>query len=114
VTEMEGFPAAVLIRSLEPLESVAEMTRNRKGRAGFDLCSGPAKLTQALGITRALNGIDLCARGAELWIEDALPIPDADVAASPRIGLNSVPAPWKSIPWRFYVRDNLFVSKRSR
>jgi len=114
VTEVEGFPAAVLIRSLQPREGVAEMARNRKGRAGFDLCSGPAKLTQALGITRALNGIDLCARGAELWIENAPPIPDADVATGPRIGLNSVPEPWKSMPWRFYVRDSLFVSKRSR
>jgi len=114
VTEAEGFPAAVLIRSLQPQEGVAEMARNRKGRAVFDLCSGPAKLTQALGITRALDGIDLCARGAELWIEDALPIPDADVATSPRVGLNNTPEPWKSIPWRYYVRDSLFVSKRSR
>jgi len=112
VTEVEGFPAAVLIRALEPLDGVAAMARNRHGRDGVNLCSGPAKLTQALGITRALNGIDLCARGAELWIEDAPPIPDADIAAGPRIGLNSVPEPWKSIPWRFYVRDNPFVSRR--
>jgi len=112
VTEVEGFPAAVLIRALEPLDGVAAMMRNRHGRDGVNLCSGPAKLTQALGITRALNGIDLCARGAELWIEDAPPIPDADIAAGPRIGLNSVPEPWKSIPWRFYVRDNPFVSRR--
>ncbi len=112
VTGVEGFPAAVLIRALEPREGVAEMARNRKRRAVFDLCSGPAKLTQALSITRALNGIDLCARGAELWIEDAPPIADADVATGPRIGLNSVPEPWKSIPWRFYVRDSPFVSRR--
>jgi DNA-3-methyladenine glycosylase len=115
VTEVEGFPAAVLIRALEPLEGVAEMARNRKRRAGFDLCSGPAKLTQALGITRVLNGADLCVRrGAEIWIEDAPMIPDEDIAAGPRVGLNNTPEPWKSIPWRFYVRDSLFVSKRSR
>jgi DNA-3-methyladenine glycosylase len=115
VTEVEGFPAAVLIRALEPLEGVAEMVRNRKGRAVFDLCSGPAKLTQALGITRALNGADLCVRrGAEIWIEDAPPILDADVATGPRIGLNNIPEPWQSIQWRFYVQDSLFVSKRSR
>jgi DNA-3-methyladenine glycosylase len=113
VAEVEGFPAAVLIRALEPVDGMAAMERNRKGLTGFQLCSGPAKLTQALGITRALNGIDLCARGAELWIEDASPIPDADIAVGPRIGLNNTPEPWKSIPWRFYVRDSLFVSKRS-
>ena len=111
VTGAEGFPAAVLIRAMEPVEGIATMERNRHVRDGVNLCSGPAKLTQALGITRALNGIDLCARGAELWIEDALPIPAAQIAIGPRIGLNNTPEPWKSIPWRFYVRDNPFVSR---
>ena len=93
VTEADGFPAAVLIRALEPLEGLAVMERNRKGRTGFDLCSGPAKLAQALDITRALNGIDLCARrGAEVWIEDAPPIPDDKIATGPRIGLNPCPS----------------------
>ena len=112
VTEMEGFPAAVLIRALEPVEGIAIMARNRHGRDGVNLCSGPAKLTQALVITRALNGADLCVRrGTELWLEDAPSIPAAQIATGPRIGLNSVPEPWKSIPWRFYVRDNPFVSR---
>jgi DNA-3-methyladenine glycosylase len=113
VTEAEGFPAAVLVRALEPLEGLAVMERNRKGCAGFDLCSGPAKLAQALQITRALNGADLCARrGADLWLEDALPIPDDQVATGPRIGLNSVPEPWLSKPWRFRVAASPFVSRR--
>jgi DNA-3-methyladenine glycosylase len=112
VTEAQGFPAAVLIRALEPLEGLSAMKRNRKGRTVFEVCSGPAKLAQALCITRALNGADLCARrGVELWLEDAPPIPDDDIATSPRIGLNNTPEPWKSIEWRFYVRESLFVSK---
>jgi DNA-3-methyladenine glycosylase len=112
ITEAEGFPAAVLIRALEPLEGVKVMERNRRGRTGFELCSGPAKLTQALQITRALNGADLCARrGAELWVEDAPPISDDDIAISPRVGLNNTPDPWKSVPWRFRVRESPFVSK---
>jgi len=112
VTEAEGFPAAVLIRALEPLEGIAAMERNRKGRNGFELCSGPAKLTQALNITHALNGADLCLRrGAEVWIEDAPPIPDDKIAIGPRIGLNNTPEPWKSMPWRFYARGNGFVLK---
>ena len=112
VTEVDGFPAAVLIRALEPLEGQAVMERNRKGRTGFDLCSGPAKLAQALHITRALNGIDLCARrGTQVWIEAAPPIPDDEIATGPRIGLNNTPEPWKSIEWRFCVRGNPFVSR---
>jgi DNA-3-methyladenine glycosylase len=112
VTEAEGFPAAVLIRALEPLEGIAAMVCNRRGRSGFELCSGPARLAQALSITRTLNGVDLCLRrGAELWLEDAPPVPDDDVVAGPRIGLNNTPEPWKSMPWRFYARGNAFVSK---
>ncbi len=115
VTEVDGFPAAVLIRALEPLEGRAVMERNRKGRTGFDLCSGPAKLAQALDITRALNGVDLCARhSTELWIEDAPPIADDEIASGPRIGLNSVPEPWFSKPWRFYIASNPHVSRRQR
>jgi DNA-3-methyladenine glycosylase len=113
VTEAAGFPAAVLIRALQPLDGIAVMERNRKGLAGFQLCSGPAKLTQALGITRALNGANLCARrGVELWLEEEPLVPDSHIATGPRIGLNSVPEPWKSIPWRFYLRHNPFVSKK--
>jgi DNA-3-methyladenine glycosylase len=113
VTEAEEFPAAVLIRALQPVEGISVMERNRKGRAGFGLCSGPAKLAQALGLTRALNGADLCARrGAALWIEDAPSIPEADIATSPRIGLNSVPEPWRSQPWRFCIAASPFVSRR--
>jgi len=112
VTEAEGFPAAVLVRALEPLEGIATMERNRMRRAVFELCSGPAKLAQALRITRELNGVDLCARrGAELWLEDALPISDDDIATGPRIGLNHTPEPWKSMPWRFCMQGSPFVSK---
>jgi len=113
VTGAEGFPAAVLLRALEPLEGVATMTRNRRGRGGFQLCSGPAKLSQALVITRALNGADLCLRrDADLWLEDAPTVLDDQIATSPRIGLNNTPEPWRSKPWRFYIADSPFVSRR--
>jgi DNA-3-methyladenine glycosylase len=78
----------------------------------FDLCSGPAKLAQALCITRTLNGADLCLRrGAELWLEDAPPIPDNDIVTTPRVGLNHTLEPWKSMPWRFFVQGSAFISK---
>ncbi len=99
VTEREGFPAAVLIRALYPLEGLEIMSRRRKGRG----CDGPAKLTQALDISRAQNGVDLTNPASGLWIEAGLSIPDALVTKSPRVGLNSVPEPWKSKPWRFLV-----------
>jgi DNA-3-methyladenine glycosylase len=99
VTESEGFPAAVLIRAIRPLEGVDLIRRRRDGRD----TNGPAKLTQALGIDGALNGCDLARRAAQLWIEMGDPIQDESVTIGPRVGLYSVPEPWKSKPWRFRV-----------
>ncbi len=97
VTEAVGFPAAVLIRAILPLEGLEILEQRRRGR---DL-NGPAKLTQALGVDGTLNGADLCTPASGLWIETGQAVPDADVRTTPRIGLNSTPEPWKSIPWRF-------------
>jgi DNA-3-methyladenine glycosylase len=97
VTERQSFPAAVLIRAMEPLESIDIITSRRHGGNTF----GPAKLTQALGIDGSLNGADLCSRKASLWIEKGVAIPDAEVITGPRVGLENVPEPWRSKPWRF-------------
>lgn len=97
VTEQEGFPAAVLIRAIEPVEGEEIMLQRRDGRDTY----GPGKLAQAMGIDGALNGVDLCKQDSGLWIEAGKKIPDKDVVSGPRVGLYSVPEPWKSIPWRF-------------
>lgn len=100
VTERAGFPAAVLIRALVPAEGVDRM-RRRRGGDRLDLTGGPAKICQALRIDRRLNGADLCLPSAEIWIERGRRFPPSTVTTGPRVGLNSVPEPWKSIPWRF-------------
>lgn len=97
VTEPEGFPAAVLIRAIQPLEGAEWVSARRQGRD----TNGPAKVTQALAIDGALNQIDFCDPTTGLWIEAGLPVSDADILIGPRVGLNTVPEPWKSIPWRF-------------
>jgi DNA-3-methyladenine glycosylase len=101
VTERAGFPAAVLIRALQPAEGVDRMRRRRGARHALDLTDGPAKICQALRIDRRLNGADLCMRSAEIWIERGKRFPPSTVTTGPRVGLNTVPEPWKSIPWRF-------------
>jgi DNA-3-methyladenine glycosylase len=103
VTEGEGDPAAVLIRSLMPKEGLDRMRQRRVGRADPVLTDGPAKLCQALAIDRALDGHDLCHPASTLFVEAEDQIAEAHVITGPRIGLNSVPEPWKSIPWRFRV-----------
>ncbi|HUI88503.1 MAG TPA: DNA-3-methyladenine glycosylase [Anaerolineales bacterium] len=100
VTEREGFPAAVLIRAVQPIEGVEIMSRRRHGRDTL----GPGKLTQAMGITKSENQVDLAEANGSLWIEEGIDIPKSHVTKSPRVGLYSVPEPWKSKPWRFVVK----------
>ena len=104
VTDAVDTPAAVLIRAILPDEGQGLMTHNRPYNAGKKgWTDGPAKLTQAFAITGELNGIDLCSKDDGLWIETGVPVSEAVVERTGRIGLNSVPEPWKSIPWRFVV-----------
>ncbi|MGH2522229.1 MAG: DNA-3-methyladenine glycosylase [Anaerolineales bacterium] len=100
VTEAEGFPAAVLIRAIQPQAGVETM-RARRGRPDRILTDGPGKLAQALGIDRRLNGHDLCAPDAVLFVERARAVPTREVVRGPRVGLNNTPEPWKSKLWNF-------------
>lgn len=101
VTEDVDFPAAVLIRSIEPLQGVATMRANRAIGTRNGLTDGPAKLCQALAIDRRLNSHDL-ARGIELWLEAGEPVPDAAVQTTPRINVGGDDRS-KTIPWRFVL-----------
>jgi DNA-3-methyladenine glycosylase len=105
VTEAEGFPAAVLIRAIRPTEGLEVMAVRRNGRPQAQWTDGPAKLCQALGIDGRQHGLDLCAPTSELFVEFAETVPDSAVTIGPRVGLNSVPEPWKSIPWRFQYKS---------
>ncbi len=101
VTEREGFPAAVLVRALVPTEGLERMAARRGKQPRKAWTDGPAKLCQALGIDGRYHGADLCAPQASLFLEFAHTFPDESVTTGPRVGLNTVPEPWKSIPWRF-------------
>jgi DNA-3-methyladenine glycosylase len=102
VTEQDGFPAAVLLRGIEPVEGVEVMLQRRNGRDTL----GPGKLTQALGIDGLLNGVNICTQDSALWIEADSPIADDDIIFGPRVGLYTVPEPWKSMPWRYRINFN--------
>jgi len=100
VTEREGFPAAVLIRAIQPIEGAEVMLERRLGRDTF----GPGKLTKALGITKSENQADLTGTTSGLWIEAGVQVPNSRVTKGPRVGLNNTPEPWLSRPWRFLVK----------
>jgi DNA-3-methyladenine glycosylase len=111
VTEREGFPAAVLLRAAEPVAGLAEMRRRRPGRSDVELLRGPASLCRALAIDGGLNGGNV--RGGEAWLLAGEPVADAEVAATPRIGVDYAGA-WKHQPWRFVVRGSSCVSGGKR
>ena len=102
VTEQEGFPAAVLIRAIQPIEGIEVIMERRKGR---DML-GPGKLTQALGITKSENNVNLTESSSGLWIEAGQFVPDKSVTIGVRVGLNKTPEPWLSKPWRFLVKPS--------
>jgi len=104
VAEPEGKPAAVLIRALEPILGLEEMMKNRGEKDPKLVTSGPARLTQALRITRELNGWDMT-RGEVLYIASYEDVASGDIVSTPRIGVKD------RRPWRFYIRGNPYVSK---
>lgn len=104
VTDSEGFPAAVLIRALRPVEGLDIARARRAGRPDRDLMRGPGNLCSALGITGAENGHPLDA--APLRIVEGRSIRDAEVAAGPRIGISRA----VDRPLRFWLPSSVHVS----
>lgn len=106
VAEPQGVGAAVLIRALEPTEGIERM-RERRGLDRLNrLCSGPGKLTQALGISLRDNGCDL-ARGPVVISAPAPEWRDVELAVSTRIGINKA----QDLPWRFCAAGSKFASR---
>jgi len=101
VTGPEGFPAAVLLRAALPVDGLDWIAANRAGRKPAEWCSGPARLTRALGVDGGFNGCDLTRRDGGLWIEAGQPVANEAVSTGPRVGVDYAPEPWRSLPWRF-------------
>jgi DNA-3-methyladenine glycosylase len=105
VAEPEGEAAAVLIRALEPTSNLEEMRRRRGVESEAELCSGPGKLTEALGVGLAANGADL-SRDPFLLLPRE---PDwrGEIVTGPRIGITKA----VDRPWRFALAGNPHVSR---
>jgi DNA-3-methyladenine glycosylase len=101
----DGPGSAVLLRALEPTAGLLEMSERRGTHDARLLCSGPGRLGQALGITRAQNGLRLDAAPFEL-----IPGDPVDVVVGPRIGITKA----VDVPWRFGERGSRFLSKPFR
>jgi|SRR6185437_12127616 len=103
VCEKEGTASAVLIRALEPTHGLAAMRRRRGLKEEGALCSGPGKLTEALGITHAYNGLALDAPPIALYARKD----DVIVASGVRIGITKA----VDLPWRYGLKESRYLSK---
>jgi DNA-3-methyladenine glycosylase len=106
VCEAKGSASAVLIRALQPTHGIAAMKRRRKLQDERLLCSGPGRLTEALGITVAHNGLPLDRAPFE-WRARADAV---DIAAGPRIGITKA----TDLPWRYGLKGSKYLSKPFR
>ena len=109
VTSVPETPHAVLIRALEPVEGLEWMRRRRHGQLDLNLTNGPGKLCIALGIDRNLDRADLLRD--QVWIEGGKKVSALQIASGPRIGIDYAKE-WIDKPWRFWMKDNPFVSRR--
>lgn len=104
VTGPQGHGSAVLIRAIEPVVGEEMMEKFRNGRTSVELTNGPAKVCQALNIDKQWNGHNL--RDAPLQLIIKPPLDTTEIVQTTRIGISRA----KDVPWRFYIRDNKYVS----
>jgi DNA-3-methyladenine glycosylase len=113
VVSDEGEPRAILIRAIQPTEGVDIMQFRRKMKEVKPIITmGPGSVAQALGISRKINGISL--QSDTLWIEDSgMVIPCENIAAVPRVGVAYAKED-ALLPYRFYIKGNIYVSKPNK
>ena len=113
VTSVEGQPHAILIRAIQPTDGIDIMLYRREMLAiKPNITSGPGSVAKALGISRKINAISL--QSDTLWIEDrGMVIPDDNIAAVPRVGVAYAKED-ALLPYRFYIKGNIYVSKPNK
>lgn len=115
ITKEEGSPEGVLIRAIEPIDGIEEMSKlrfnkvyNELTKAQFkNLSSGPSKLCIAMNINKENNKQDLCA--GNLYIEESMDKEKIEIIEAKRIGIDYAEEA-KEFKWRFYIKDNVWVS----
>ncbi|MCL5069366.1 MAG: DNA-3-methyladenine glycosylase [Actinobacteria bacterium] len=114
VTEKFGIPGAVLIRAIEPLHGINLMVNRRSTDMLGNLTNGPGKLTQAFGIKKNFNGMDLTNMGSSIFVIDGkefgkqFQADKKEIVSKSRIGIKN----GTDKLLRFYIKDNKFVSKK--
>lgn len=107
----KDIPHCILIRGIEPLEGI-EIMRERRGKMkDTNLTSGPGKLCIAFDIDKSFYGEDLL--GDKMWLEDGIKVPKSKIIKGKRIGIDYAEEYAEKL-WRFWVKDNPFVSRTKK
>jgi len=109
VTGKTGYPSAVLIRAIEPIDSAIKIFQNSKFKIQ-NFFSGPARLTKTLKIDKSFNGKTIIGKPGGLWIEKEPQAPRRRISRAARIGIPYAEE-YREKKWRFYIKDSPFVSK---
>ena len=108
VSNAADIPHAILVRALQPVEGIEMMRQRRHSHPDRNLTNGPGKLCIAMGIDKQMDGADLL--GNHVWLEDFEKVSASRTAKGARIGIDYAEE-WIEKPWRFWIRDNAFVSR---
>jgi len=109
ICSQPGNPLHSGANSKHQLKDGELMRKRRHGQPDHNLTNGPGKLSIAMGIDRKLDAADLL--GGRVWLEAGRTIPRSQIASGPRIGIDYAEE-WRDKPWRLWIRDNSFVSRR--
>jgi DNA-3-methyladenine glycosylase len=102
---------AVLIRAIEPIEGIETMYERRgKKLNNYHLSGGPGKVCQCLGIDKDVNGLPFFSKESPIQLFDS-GLLTTEIVSTPRVGMSKNVADYANTPWRFYIKDNPFVSK---
>lgn len=109
-TYKEGIPECILIRALEPVVLKSERNKDKKLKIN-KITNGPGKLCKYLKLDKSFYGEDIC-KSKRIWIEDrGIKIKPKEIKKGPRIGIDYAGPYWSKIHWRFWIKDNPYVSK---
>ena len=113
VTAEEGKAHAILIRAIEPTQGMEYMLKRRKHtKLKYDTVNGPGKTASALGVHKYHDGAILYDDDSEVWIEDVgQSVKDSEIIVGPRVGMSIHTGPDAHRPWRFYIKNNRWVSR---
>lgn len=112
VTAPQGIAHAVLVRAIEPITGIDKILERRNhDKLKYDTMNGPGKSAKALGVDTYHDGLFLCNETKDIWIEDSERMfSDDEIQIGPRVGMSIHTGPDAHRPWRFYIKNNKWVS----